>query len=223
MSDSTLYYGGFYNDNTKENLQKYIIPAMIGNLSFFILNIVDGMFVGNGVGADAASVPIVCGALPKYCLNYVFAASTAVIAAYLFSTKRTQYAIPVNVCVLCLTLAASTFFRLSSVMTLWVLYYISEFDEDQTHQDLCRQSFHAKQTINTAISGLAKNGFVELIPIPGTRNHKKIHLTPKGLELVERTTRHLKTTEENAYGKLSEEELRAYLESAGKLNAYLRE
>ena len=57
--------------------------------------------------------------------------------------------------------------------TLWVLYYISEFDEDQTQQDLCRQGFHAKQTINTAIAGLAKNGFVELIPIPGTRNHKK--------------------------------------------------
>ncbi len=109
------------------------------------------------------------------------------------------------------------------VMTLWVLYYISEFDENQTQQDLCRQSFHTKQTINTAISGLAKGGFVELIPIPGTRNHKKIHLTPKGLELVERTTQHLKTAEENAYGRLSEEELRAYLETAGKLNAYLQE
>lgn len=107
--------------------------------------------------------------------------------------------------------------------TLWVLYYISEFDEDQTQQDLCRQGFHAKQTINTAIAGLAKNGFVELIPIPGTRNHKKIHLTPKGLELVGRTTFHLKNAEANAYGRLSEEELRAYLEITGKINVYLRE
>ena len=49
-------------------------------------------------GADEASIPIVCSSLPKYCLNYVFAVSTAVIAAYLFSTKRTQYAIPVNLC-----------------------------------------------------------------------------------------------------------------------------
>ncbi len=79
-----------------------------------------------------------------------------------------------------------------SYTTLWILYYISEFDEDQTQQDLCRQGFHAKQTINTAIAGLAKNGFVELISVPGTRNHKKIHLTPKGLNLVNQTTRHLK-------------------------------
>lgn len=49
-------------------------------------------------GADGETLPIVCASLPKYCLNYVFAALTAVIAAYLFSTKRTKYAIPINVC-----------------------------------------------------------------------------------------------------------------------------
>ena len=106
---------------------------------------------------------------------------------------------------------------------LWVLYCISEPDEDQTQQDLCRRGFYAKQTINTAIAGLAKNGFVELIPVPGTRNHKKIHLTPKGRELVDWTARPLKTAEENAYGRISEEELSAYLETASKLNEYLRE
>ena len=63
---------------------------------------------------------------------------------------------------------------------LWVLYCISEPDEDRTQQDLCRQCFYPKQTINTAITGLAKDGLVELIPIPGTRNHKRIHLTPAG-------------------------------------------
>lgn len=110
-----------------------------------------------------------------------------------------------------------------SYTTLWILYYISEFDEDQTQQDLCRHVFHAKQTINTAIAGLAKNGFVELISVPGTRNHKKIHLTPKGLNLVNQTTRHLKKAEENAYARLSEDELKTYLKTAGKLNTYLWE
>lgn len=36
-----------------KKLIKYIIPAMLGNVSFFVLTIVDGMFVGNGVGTDA--------------------------------------------------------------------------------------------------------------------------------------------------------------------------
>ncbi len=37
----------------RKNLYHYIIPALLGNISMFILTIVDGMFVGNGVGTDA--------------------------------------------------------------------------------------------------------------------------------------------------------------------------
>ena len=106
---------------------------------------------------------------------------------------------------------------------LWVLYCISESLEDQTQQDLCRRGCYAKQTINTAIAGLAGDGMVELIPISGTRNHKKIHLTPKGRELADRTARKLKAAEENAYAGLSEKELTAYLEIVAKLNGYLWE
>ena len=64
---------------------------------------------------------------------------------------------------------------------------------------------------------------MELIPVPGTRNHKKIHLTPKGRALTERTVRPLKAAEDRAYGRISEEELSAYLKAIGKLNEYLRE
>lgn len=37
----------------QKNLRSYILPALIGNVSIFFLTIVDGMFVGNGVGTDA--------------------------------------------------------------------------------------------------------------------------------------------------------------------------
>lgn len=42
-----------YMSEQSKNLKKYIIPAMLANVSFFILTIIDGMFVGNGVGTDA--------------------------------------------------------------------------------------------------------------------------------------------------------------------------
>ncbi len=106
---------------------------------------------------------------------------------------------------------------------LWVFYCISESDEDQTQQDLCRCGCYAKQTINTAIARLAKDGLVELIPVPGTRNHKRIRLTPKGRTLADRTVRPLKAAEDRAYGRISEAELSAYLKAIGKLNEYLRE
>lgn len=106
---------------------------------------------------------------------------------------------------------------------LWVFYCISESDEDQTQQDLCRRGCYAKQTINTSIAGLAKDGLVELIPVPGTRNCKKIHLTPNGRALAARPARPLKAAEEQAHGRLSEAELSTYLQTLGKLNEYLRE
>lgn len=91
-------YGAKYDKSLKFYFKSGQIMAFAGGAGIFLLT----FFVGNPLcaffGADAASVPIVCGALPKYCLNYVFAAATAVIASYLFSTKRTKYAITVNVC-----------------------------------------------------------------------------------------------------------------------------
>lgn len=106
---------------------------------------------------------------------------------------------------------------------MWVLYLVSETDDDLTQQDLCKQSFYAKQTINTAITSLVKNGFVELIPIPSTRNHKKVHLTDAGRALVESKINRLKIAEQNAYGKLSEAELQSYLDITSRLTGYLRE
>ena len=95
-------YGASYGAKDDESLRFYFrsgrIIALAGGVCIFLLTFFVGKPLCAIFGADAASVPIVCGALPKYCLNYMFAASTAVIASYLFSTKRTQYAIPINVC-----------------------------------------------------------------------------------------------------------------------------
>lgn len=95
-------YGASYGAKDDKSLKFYFrsgqIMAFVGGVGIFLLTFFVGKPLCAFFGADAASVPIVCDALPKYCLNYVFAAFTAVIASYLFSTKRTQYAIPINVC-----------------------------------------------------------------------------------------------------------------------------
>ena len=106
---------------------------------------------------------------------------------------------------------------------LWILYLVSEETGSLTQQDLCRQSCFAKQTINTSVNRLVKNGLLELIPIPGTRNHKRVQLTPAGRELADRTTQRLKKAEEKAYGRFSEAELQMYLETTRRVTAYLRE
>ena len=105
---------------------------------------------------------------------------------------------------------------------MWVLYLVSDPAHTYTQQELCQQCFCAKQTINTTITGLVKNGFMELEVIPGTRNQKKILLTEKGKQLAKSTTRHLRSAELRAYSRLSSAELSSYLEITQKLTAALR-
>ena len=104
-----------------------------------------------------------------------------------------------------------------------VLYNIYLADDTITQQELCRQCFFAKQTVNTAITSLTKNGYVELENIPGTRNHKKILLTAKGMQLTDVTIKPLVEAENNAYKVLNSEELKAYLDMTTRLTVSLRE
>lgn len=106
---------------------------------------------------------------------------------------------------------------------MWVLYNIYLADDTITQQELCRQCFFAKQTVNTAITSLTKNGYVELENIPGTRNHKKILLTAKGMQLTDVTIKPLVEAENNAYKVLNSEELKAYLDMTTRLTVSLRE
>ena len=43
-----------------KNLIKYLIPAVIGQVCFFLFTIVDGIFVGNGVGENALGAINIC-------------------------------------------------------------------------------------------------------------------------------------------------------------------
>lgn len=105
---------------------------------------------------------------------------------------------------------------------MWVLYVVSESGRDWTQQDLCRQCFFAKQTVNTAIANLVKGGFMKLEVLSGTRNQKRILLTEQGRALAAKTTACIRAAELRAYAVLGEDELQACLCSMQKLTAALR-
>ena len=107
--------------------------------------------------------------------------------------------------------------------SMWVLYNVYVSKDLITQQELCRQCSFAKQTVNTAITSLSKNGYVELEAIPGTRNQKKILLTSKGNALAKSIIVPLIEAEVRAYSALNREELEAYLEMTTRLTVSLRE
>ena len=95
-------YGRSYGAKDDKALRYYIKTglqiSLAGSVMILGLTFVIGEPICFIFGADAAATDVVTKVFPKYCLGYFFAASTVVIGAYLFSTKRTQYAVALNVC-----------------------------------------------------------------------------------------------------------------------------
>lgn len=95
-------FGQSYGAKDEKSLRYYLksglVMSVVGGMAAWGLTFFLGAPVCVLFGADTAAVSIVVDALPKYCLNFVFATGSAVIASYLFSTKRTQYAILLNTC-----------------------------------------------------------------------------------------------------------------------------
>lgn len=104
---------------------------------------------------------------------------------------------------------------------MWVLYNVYAADT-VTQQELCRQCFFPKQTVNSSIARLIRNGIVTLETIPGTRNQKRILLTGEGAALAGKTIHPLMDAELRAYAALTPEELRSYLNLTARLTLALR-
>ena len=105
---------------------------------------------------------------------------------------------------------------------MWVLYILSITEGDCTQQDLIRQCFFSKQTVNTAVTGLVKKGLLTLDMIPGTRNLKRLLLTEEGKAAAAHNVQLMREAEKRAYGTLSEAELEQYLALTEKLTLSLR-
>lgn len=104
----------------------------------------------------------------------------------------------------------------------WILYILSTSEASYTQQDLCRKSSWAKQTINTAVSGLIKRGLIQLENIPGTRNQKQIVLTETGRDFINHCMLPFVEKEISAYRTLNDEELKLYLDLTKRLTASIR-
>ena len=104
---------------------------------------------------------------------------------------------------------------LSSV-SFWVLYTLSEADEVYTQNALAEMWYFPKQTVNSAIAGLVKTGYIRLEQIAGARNSKAVKLTEQGLDVCKRLVNPLVHAELSALLKMSEEERRMFLELSDK-------
>lgn len=90
---------------------------------------------------------------------------------------------------------------------LWVLYTLCE-DENAvyTQYDLVSMWSFPKQTLNYAVSGMVKNGWIRLEQLPGGRNRKAVVLTEKGKRICDEKILPLMLAEERSLLVLTPEE-----------------
>lgn len=67
----------------------------------------------------------------------------------------------------------------TSPTLLWILYALND-GKEHTQREICVDWELPKSTVNTVMTELKKNGFVELIPIKGKRREMTIVLTESG-------------------------------------------
>ena len=95
---------------------------------------------------------------------------------------------------------------------MWILYFLSISEDELSQQDLTEKMMFPKQTINSAVAGLAKKGLIELTMIPGTRNRKKLTLTEAGNAMANNTVSRMYQAECRAVEQMGADRMTQYLE-----------
>ena len=94
---------------------------------------------------------------------------------------------------------------------LWILYVVHGSDAGITQADICNGWFFSRQTINTALKGLTRQGIIQLDAVPGNRKSKHVTLTPQGQALALQIVVPLKQAENQVFASFR----KALLTAAG--------
>lgn len=103
----------------------------------------------------------------------------------------------------------------------WILYTVRESASPCTQAELCAILHLSRQTVNSAIQQLRREGYLDLLPAAG-RAGKPLALTAAGEELARGTVDRVFTVEEDALGHFSPEELEQFLALNRRFVLHLR-
>lgn len=102
-----------------------------------------------------------------------------------------------------------------------ILYTICDSGESCLLQEICRRTGISKQTINSAIRKLEREGIVYLVPA-GAKN-KNVCLTERGKGLAENTVMRIMEAENDIFAAWPEEDMAKYLELTERFLEAIRE
>ncbi len=103
----------------------------------------------------------------------------------------------------------------------WLMYSIREADGKCTQRELCDQWIMSKQTVNSALKNLEKNGYITLTSSEMDKRSKYIKLTDKGIHFAKETIDIVFKLEQLAFQKMSPTERATMIKTAQKYQELL--
>ena len=107
--------------------------------------------------------------------------------------------------------------------SMWVLYFLISSGEPVSQQDLIEKMMFPKQTINSSVMKLAKDGLVKLFTTPGMGNRKTIALTETGMDLANTTVRRLLKAELRAVKNMGTKRTEQFIKLYSELFSAMQE
>ena len=98
----------------------------------------------------------------------------------------------------------------------WVLYTLCETGESYTQNALASMWFYPKQTVNSTIASMVKQGYISLHQMEGARNSKAVRLTLAGEEICKKAVLPILQAEQRALEGLGERKREMLLELVEK-------
>lgn len=94
----------------------------------------------------------------------------------------------------------------------WILYTLQDTQKTYKQSDICDSASMSRQTVNSALKKLEKDGYLTLRRIDGKMG-KSIHLTEKGNQFVQRNIMPIMLAEETACSLFSDDEKDKFLKT----------
>ena len=95
--------------------------------------------------------------------------------------------------------------------------------ETFTQREICDYWFYTPQTVNSALKNMTEEGLLILRTEEDNRKNKRIYLTEKGKETVERIVVPLMDAERRALAAIGEQEAEIFLKTMKKHTEFFRE
>lgn len=102
-------------------------------------------------------------------------------------------------------------------LTILAQVYSDHFDGiDCTQRSICDMTHLPKQTVNSVVSGLCRDGLVELVELPHDRRAKAIHLTEAGIAYARELVEPVNEAERIAFSQLTDEERAQFFDALSR-------